>query len=414
MAYVAEPVKELGIKEIGYAFKRTGAYGGLKATADPAAAAAANGLRGTGIEVYLSNIGKALGFGTAESAAGVIAIGLTAAISAGLTIMDYNHKRGNLKELYKEELVSLTGKKPEKVTVSDLDTLAKNNAVLGEEIGRSKRQRNVGVFISFAASMVALSAIAAIPAVAVAMGLAATTAVVPMAAFTSMVGIGMFALHGAVAIVAYNLVKNPLHKLADKLFHLDEKTTNDRIIDIERDREAGKIISREQVLAAFASANPELDQLIVSTYGKHFDDLDVATKKRATADLNRLIPLDKITLDINAGKLNVTELAFAVEGKSSGVHHDGSERHEEHRHRLGNFLKCMQTKIDHTKVGHNVERVAESAMGAGDDVTQVVQQEPITMRPFAEKLGLAKKGSHVERLEQSRAEQASYAGIPQP
>ena len=392
-------------KEIGYYAKRGTLYALGKGAAEPAAESLVPAVLG---KPAIQALASAAG----QSVLGMITIGLTAAISGGLTLMDYNHKRDTLKDLYKEELTSLTGKPKDKVTSADLDQLAKVNGTVNEELKRSKRQRNFGVFISFAASLAALTVVGLVaPAI-----IGAALPVLGISA--SGVGAGLlgFAVKGVIAFLSYEAVKEPLHLVADKVFKIDERTTNDHIVSMKMDREVGKIISREQVLAAFVAANPELDQLIVSSYGKHFNDLDVATKQRASQDMNQLIPLDKLTIEINAGRINVTELAFSVQGQSTGVEHDGTEApSKDHKKGLNKLLIKMEDKINHTKIGHQVERVVTAALAPDQFVTPVSGQDKSPIEPFVERLGLKKKDksmAHVDRVEQSRADQAT--AIQQP
>ncbi len=48
----------------------------------------------------------------------------------------------------------------------------------------------------------------------------------------------------------------------------------------------------------------------------------MADKQKAADEIGKLVPLEQLTADINSGKVNVTELAFAVEGQISGVEHE--------------------------------------------------------------------------------------------
>jgi len=220
-------------------------------------------------------------------------------------------------------------------------------------------------------------------------------------------------VHAVIGMLAYKAIEEPVHWIADKMFGLDDKTVNDTIIGIERDREAGKAISREQVLSAFVAANPELDKLIVANYGKHFDDLDLATKQRATNDINQMIPLDRLTQDINAGRVHATELAFAVHGQASGVYHADGDR-EEHRHGIKKFLHNVGEKINHSKLGNEAEHIAASHLAPDQFVTSAAMEQA-PQKGFVERLKLAKKsrdGSYAEHIEQSRNEQG-VSGLQQ-
>src|SRR5262249_4957383 len=64
-----------------------------------------------------------------------------------------------------------------------------------------------------------------------------------------------------------------------------------------------------------------LSNLIKAQHGLEFDELSLVDQQRATVEMSKYLPLVQITNDINAGKMSVSELAFAVDGQASGVKH---------------------------------------------------------------------------------------------
>jgi len=345
----------------------------------------------------VGSAGTALGSATGGplSMIGVLTMGLVAAISAGLSQMDFIHKKDSLKEFYKDELAAQFGKPKDKVTVADLEILAANNKTIGQELRRSVKQRNFGIGVSFIATMAALGAISALT-------MAVTLAPIGL----TLAGIGTFAIHGLVGMMAYKAVEDPVHWIADKVFGLDDRTTNDYIVAIERDHENGKTISREQVLAVFVAANPELDKLIVANFGKHFNDLDASGKQRAAAQINQILPLDRLTMEINSTSPqsnNAAELAFAVEGKVSGAQHEG-DMLEAHRRGLGALMHNVGEKINHSRVGHHLAEKAAEKLSSTQFVTPVAAEGEQPSVSFVQRLGLKKRHemAHVERVDQSR------------
>jgi hypothetical protein len=345
--------------------------------------------------------------------AGLTTIGLSAAVSAGLTQMDYIHKRDNLKDLYKEELASKLRKTVDKVTTDDLDTLAKENNTIAAQLQKTRKQRNFGVGLSFMASMAALSVMAflvtpLLPVLGLATVSAATGAIVMPAVGTG-AWFGAMGVGALSTLLTYNAVKAPLHAIADKIFGLEYKTTHDHITAVKLDREAGKVISREQVLSVFAAANRQVDGFIAAEYGNRFDKLSLEEKQRATQNLSKLIPLDKLTNDINSGKVNVTELAFAVEGQISGV---GNGRDALAPKQSGLFSSMwagikntvgIKSSPANVGAGASVQASASSAV-----LVDAGNERPA--RGFVERLGRSKREqtlSHVDQLERARAEQAT-------
>ncbi len=420
---MAEPIINDPTKEIGYFAKRSGLFAVGKQTAEAAGHSFAGTFEATAGSQAASIGSSAAGYVGSSAVAfkglgGIVTIGLAATVSAVLTQMDYIHRKDNLKDLYKEELSHKLHKPAKKLTRDDLDEASKSNHVIDEEMHRNRKQRNYGIALSFMASMASLAVVMIVlPEVL-------TLAFGAIAAEAAVAGIGGFFLKAAVGLVTYHAVKDPLHWVADKLFGIDERTTNDLIVNIKRDREAGKIISREQIMAVFVASNPELDKYIVSEYGKHFDDLPLGAKQKATQELSHMLPLDKLTLEINSGKVNVSELAFAVEGQASGVSHTVAQPHEERRPGLlVKMLAGLGTAIGGVKggvakvIGPDAASPQEVSIGSIMQASKVAVEKSHhsedKQKSFVNKLsGQAAQLSHVERLEQSREHASATLGIP--
>ena len=67
----------------------------------------------------------------------LMGIGLTTALSAGITQVHYRRERDEIRELYREELAEKLGKRPKDVTDKDLDILAKGDSARGIEPNRT-------------------------------------------------------------------------------------------------------------------------------------------------------------------------------------------------------------------------------------------------------------------------------------
>lgn len=340
---------------------------------------------------------------------GLLTIGIAAAVSAGLTQLDYVHRKDALKDMYKEELSAHLNKPIHKLKRGDLDTLAKSNKVLREELNRDSRRRYFGMALSITASMAALAVVTlALPAVVgAALGITAAAASQGFLAT-----FGGFLLKAAVGLATYYAVKEPLHGVADRLFDIDKHTVNDRIVGIGKDIQAGKTVSQEEVLAVFAAAHPQLDKYIRQQYGKRYDDLTIDDKHHAVQELNQHLPLEQLTQGINSGRINPTELAFAVEGKESGVDHLLKPVEEKK-----GFLALIWEKVTGRGGAETAAASQEYVMPLTNIAAQavVMHEKSETRKGFVEKLGLSRKDTslgHVERVDQNR--ETSVPGITQP
>lgn len=245
---------------------------------------------------------------------GVAAVG---AVSAALTIMRSNEQLDDLAEDYAEEVGKKLMKDPKRVTRHDLEIVAKGdpargiepNHVLAEKLAKEKRSLAVGVVISVAATLAALwlapALIGALPMLAPVMHASPLMHVL---------------ISGFSGVLMYHATKAPLHGIADKLFHIDEKTTVDHIHDLGKQVHKGKHpVSQEQVLGIYVSADKKLAQFIVERFGVAYDDLSDEGKKQAVTLMSRHLPLESVTAAINNKHICVTELAFLTQNDRSGV-----------------------------------------------------------------------------------------------
>jgi hypothetical protein len=331
--------------------------------------------------------------GTFSTASALGGVGVAAALSAGISQMEYEHKKKDTKKFYKEELAAHLGKSEHKVKDRDVDTLAKNNRTLAEHMGKMRKERNLGIGVIFAATLASLGVVALFMFPPV-------TVLAPVAAILNGGGLLAFATKAAIAIASYSVVKNPLQKLGDRMFDMDKKTTHERIEEIHRDHEAGRAISRERVFAVFVHSNPELDQFIESRYGKKFDELSVADKIALADTIGSKVNLAQLTDDINHGRIKAHELAFAVDGTMSGV---AAKAGEIPKHGVLSTIKEKLHDVADTLTGHPHEQV--SVIGA--TAMPAEQAMVVPNRSFVEKLGRAPIRTdlgHVQRLDDARTQ----------
>ncbi len=310
----------------------------------------------------------------------LVGLGLTTALSAALTQMSYNYKLHNIGQLYSEELEAKLGKPAGKLKDKDLEIIAKGdpsrgieaNKTIADALKKARRNRNIGVVLSVIASL------ASFALVNVAIG---------AEMFSGMNGASATIAEMATGVVSYNMIKEPLKWITGRVLGLHKDTAHDRISDIERDHEKGKTISREQVFDVFVKASPELDAMIKLQYGKNYDDLGLSARQQITAALGPMIQLDRMVEGINSGRFNATELAFTVEGQSSGVVPKTEAEVPEKEGLLDKF------KDGFTKLAAHFRKPE-----FGREKSQALQTVAFANIPER-----APGLSHVERLQQSRA-----------
>ena len=238
-------------------------------------------------------------------------VGLAAVTGTLISQLEYRGQKEELRELYRKEIATKLGKSEKDVTMEDLEFLGETNRTISGQLRKAKKERTLGI---------GTISVATLASVGVAIGI---KGMLGIGAATAGAGFGALVLPWlattAIAMLAYVAIKAPIQNAAEKVFGVDKKTTHERIEKIQKDHEAGKVISNERVFAVFAHANPEIDQYIKAQYGKEFDQLKVADKMTVAGTLGTRLGVAQITDDINQGRMQATELAFTVDGDYSGV-----------------------------------------------------------------------------------------------
>ena len=223
----------------------------------------------------------------------LLGFGATAGLGAALNQMDYQHKLEDIKDLYREEIANKLGKTVDQVTVSDLETFAKSNQVVNEEITKTKRNRtfgichlhgcNPGIHECYLGSdgRCCVSMFPALPLAVASAGVVAA-------------GLMDFLAKGAVGLAIYHAIKAPLHWLGDKVLGLDKETTHDRIAALARDREKWQGDQPRAGAWRIRISASGIDKYITANYGANYDELNLAGQSKVADDLSRILPLDRL------------------------------------------------------------------------------------------------------------------------
>lgn len=260
--------------------------------------------------------GASAGVGGVFSVAGV---SFAAAASVMINQAVYQHRRAELREMYKDEAAVQFGKSPKKITDKDIDLLAKGdqtrgiagNKTIAEELSQSKKRRNLGMLVSTASILGTLAIVMAI------------SGFIPPEAL----GAGVYAAKFIAGVAIHELLEKPIHWLGKKIFGMEDTSTHERIAELNKEHRNGKSITKEQVLGVFVSANKELNNFVKEQYAKPYDKLSVQEKRAMVEAVEQYIPLKNITENLNSGRVKISELAFSVEGQRSGVAPDSVPQH---------------------------------------------------------------------------------------
>jgi hypothetical protein len=254
-------------------------------------------------------------------------------------ISQWNHhiEKNRITHEYDAEIASRLGKPISEVKMSDMEKVAKENPVIAEALNRSKKRRNLSIVVT-ALGVAAAVGIASVLVTAFATPLAGTALV---AGASSAIGgalsastIAHLALGGVAGGLSFLGIENQLEKFGEKKLHLKEPSMDEvkrkpalqaqlsvpsQITYLEKLQAKKQVITQEQVMTAFAAANPELGRQVEVRYGATFDKLSEKDKSEATRTLGGQYAIPELTDDINNRHMRVQEIAFAASGQSSGV-----------------------------------------------------------------------------------------------
>jgi hypothetical protein len=311
-----EDVDYFGKRSLAYMAGKAGIEFGKEASNGFLVAAAPNALAG---------YGKYMGLAVAAP----VSVGL----SAFFVQKDYQHRKDRILDQYREEIGSWLGKDPAKLKQEDLELAAKGdylqnipgNPALKQALESAVDQRDLGFVVSGTSTLLTTGiAFAAKHSVHDwAKELLSTTS---LSGSELAIGLLTAAGLGAIGYGVYLGVKAPMHWLAEKFVGVEKVTVDDRIHEMRRTLDLGKMVSQEKVMQTFIEAHPDMDQDIKQRFGKHFAKMDAAGKREVMLNLGPQIGLLELTQDINLGVVRPEELAWRVFGQQSGVlPKDGNE-----------------------------------------------------------------------------------------
>lgn len=262
-----------------------------------------------------------------------------------LDLWDHHIEKERIAAQYKYEIAAMLGKSPSKIGINDMEQAAQMNPVIGEALNRSVRRRNLNV------GLVAIGTIAAI----------ALTAVFAAPLASALLGLAGMGVHSTIAIAGFHIaahtlahigaacmigamtylgLERPLEKFGERKLRLEEPDIDEvkrvpalqaelsvpsQITLLAQLQQKGQYISREQVMMALASADPELAEQIEARYGRSFAELPASVKTQAVNELGGQYVTD-LSQDLNDRSIRAQELAFIACRQSSGVRNAAAQR----------------------------------------------------------------------------------------
>jgi hypothetical protein len=322
--------------------------------------------------------------GLSNSILGLPSVALATTASILINQTHYQNKRAGLREMYKNEVAAQLGKSPDKIRDKDIDLIAKGDAKRGivanktiaEELQCLKKRRNVGMLVTGLTILATVAIVINLPGIAAAAGAGAAAS-----------GFGAIAGRMLLGFAIHKVLENPMKKAGKKLFKLEAPTTHDRIAELNKQHRKGKTISREQTLAVFVSANKDLSQFVIDNYGMHYDKLSVQDKHVVVEAMEQHIPITSITKNLNSGSVKISELAFSVEGKISGVAPNTLKNNISLVGKARHALMNVGTRLQNVAHRHNAVAAVSSSQknSAIKHQTAMEYNNPTPARSFVER-----------------------------
>jgi hypothetical protein len=255
----------------------------------------------------------------------IIGLGLGIPVTAALATMSHDHQQRQLKANYREEIAAVLGIDARDVTMDHLRSVARGvpgrripgNRALYEALERNDRYRTISVIANIASAVVAGGLVwglhsFGLPTVmsewlssaGIALGPGGVAEAIVMAGTATVTGLALDQVFGKAGRVMFGYDTPSLHEQIERLS-----------VHVRR----GHSMGVGQMMAMVAQANPSIDQEIHNRYGLYYRQLPPEHQRDVIDHYDAQFQLRATTEAINAGLMPAHELAFAVEGRSSGA-----------------------------------------------------------------------------------------------
>ena len=310
----------------------------------------------------------------AFGAIGTLGIVVGAVLNKRILNLEHDREEHRILSFYRKEVAAQTGQVANEVTIDDLRLAAAKNETLAEALKRNDEKVNSRMRAWVAGAILATIVLGVL--FAPGFGLLAATVNFAGGGIPAM--IGGAAVRGLFGALTFNLARPILDVFSDKFSGIAKHTSHDYIKELREIHDQGQQLSPQQVMEAFVKANPDIEAGIEQKYGKSFDAI-VKKDHRGTlqeiyAQLGKNFDLEKITNDINVGRISVTELAYLVRGQKSGVEPVEPDTRTT-KEKLQDGLELAKEKAAEIKeaAAEKIEAAKEHVAAAKEHVSQAWQ-----------------------------------------
>lgn len=254
----------------------------------------------------------------------LIGLALGIPVTAALATMSHHHQQQQLRVHYREEVAATLGITPREVTMDHLRAVANGiparqipgNRTLHEALERNDRGRSISVVANIASAAIAAGVVTALHTlVGPAMLVEGMQKVLPL----SLGGASEAAILAGVAALTSFGLDQTFGQVGRRMFGYTTPSLNDRIERIGHSVRRGQSMSVMQMMALVEEANPGVQKEIKARFGLTFAQLPAEQQNDVITHYDQEFQIKATTEAINHGLMPVQELAFAIEGRRSGI-----------------------------------------------------------------------------------------------
>jgi hypothetical protein len=331
----------------------------------------------------------------------LIGLALGIPVTAALATMSHDHQQRQLRAHYREEIAATLGIAPGSVTMQHLRAVANGmpdrripgNKTLHEALERNDRHRTIAVVANVLSAIVATGLVFALHTFGLpgaASGWLANAGV----SLTQAGAMEATLLATTAAVTGFGLDQLFGHA-GNRMFGYTTPSLDDQIERVAGLVRRGHSMGIGQMMRMIVQVNPSIDQEIRARYGLSYRQLPPEHQRDVINHYDNAFQIRATTEAINRGLLPAQELAFAVEGRRSGVLPPATA-----------LLQAYASELEKAKAeGLEIPARPHTQRHALlERVPGVVQAQRFVdrVRGLAPQQGL----SHVQRLEQQAAQHA--------
>jgi hypothetical protein len=234
-----------------------------------------------------------------------------------LTIVDRVYRQhqyqDRMVDVYRDDIATQLGLDPQDITRSHLKIAAKDNDVIDQAL---KRQRVKTIVAIGTAAIAGFSTFFLVNSFGTAghMHDWAVAKVGPLlGSLANYIGIGTIA--GIVGLVANRGLRTVINAALD----VRESSAHDNIMRMEFDIKNGRTVTKEQVYAVVADANPKLRHTIHKQFRESYDHMSPAERSRVLDAIGVAPEMQALADDINQRTIQPARLAYMLQDATHGA-----------------------------------------------------------------------------------------------